>query len=38
MGNHVPVKIVEDNLIPAELPIVILYPKGTSKTVPCDYI
>ena len=38
MGNHVPVKIVEDTLIPGKLPIVILEPKGTGKTVPCDYI
>ena len=38
MGNHIPVKIVEDTLISGKLPIVILEPKGTGKTLPCDYI
>jgi hypothetical protein len=38
MGKDVPVKIVEDILIPGKLPIVILGPKGTGKTLPCDYI
>ena len=38
MGNHVPVIIVEDTLIPNKLPIVILEPKGTGKTLPCNYI
>jgi len=38
MGNHVTVKIVEDILIPGKLPIVILGPNRTRKTLPCDYI
>ena len=38
MGKDVPVKIVGDTLIPGKLLIVILVPKGTGKTVPCDYI
>ena len=38
MGKDVLVKTVEDTLITGKLPIVILGPKGTGKTVPCDYI
>ena len=38
MGKDAPVKIVEDTLIPGKLLIVILEPKGTGKTLPCDYI
>jgi len=38
IGKHVPVKIVEDTLTPGKLPIIILEPKGTGKTVSCDYI
>jgi hypothetical protein len=38
MEKDVPVKAAEDILIPGKLPIVILEPKGTGKTLPCDYI
>jgi len=38
MGKDVLFKTVEDTLIPGKLPIVILEPKGTGKTLPCDYI
>ncbi len=38
MGKDVPVKIVEDTIVPGKLPIGTLEPKGTGKTLPCDYI
>jgi len=38
MGKDVPVKTVEDILIPGKSSTVILEPKGTGKTLPCDYI
>jgi hypothetical protein len=38
MGKDALFKTVEDTLILDKLPIVIFEPKGTGKTVPCDYI
>ena len=38
MEKDVLVKTVEDTLIPGKLLIVIFEPKGTGKTLPCDYI
>jgi hypothetical protein len=38
MGKDVPVKTVEDALIPSKSPTVILGPNRTGKTLPCDYI
>ena len=38
MGKRVPVKIIEDALVPGKLPIGILELKGTGKTLLCDYI
>jgi len=38
MGKDVPVKTIEDTLIPSKSPTVILGPNRTGKTLLCDYI
>ena len=38
MGKDVPVKIVEDILIPGKLNLFVLGPNRAGKTLLCDYI
>jgi len=38
MEKDIPVKTSEDILIPDKLNLFIIEPKGTGKTLPCDYI